>query len=57
MAVNKGHKQINRNILVENREYKTKNATGFFNWLRAQNVTGRSILNKLKAILYFLFKK
>lgn len=54
MAVNKGHKQIDRNILVENREYKTKNAIGFFNWLRAQTVIGRSILNKLKYFVYFL---
>lgn len=54
MAVNKGHKQINRNIGVENREHKTKNATGFFNWLRAQKVTGMSILNKLKSYFVFL---
>jgi hypothetical protein len=54
MAVNKGHKQINRDILVENRQYKTKNAIGFFNWLRAQNVTGRrSLLNKLKSCFFF----
>lgn len=56
MAVNKGHTQINRNIRVGNREYKTKNATGFFNWLRAQNVTGRSILNKLKSYFVFFLK-
>lgn len=56
MAVNKGHKQINRNTRVEKREYKTKNATGFFNWLRAQNVTGRSILNKLKSYFVFFLK-
>lgn len=54
MAVDKGHKQINRDILVENRQNKTKNAVGFFNWLRAQNVTGRkSLLNKLKSCGFF----
>lgn len=53
MAVNKGHKQMDRNIPVGNREYKTKNAIGFFNWLTAQNVIGRSILNKLKYLYFF----
>lgn len=52
MAVNKGHKQINRDILVENRHYKTKNITGFFNWSRTQNVTGRSILSKFKSCIF-----
>lgn len=51
MVVNKGHKQINRDILVENRQYKIKNATCFFNWLSAQNVTGKSVLNKSKSFL------
>lgn len=44
---------MDRNILVGNRDYKTKNATGFFNWLTAQNVIGRSILNKLKYLYFF----
>lgn len=52
MAVNKGHKQINRDILVENRHYKTKNTTDFFSWLRTQNVTGRSVLNKFKSCIF-----
>lgn len=53
MAVNKGHKQMDRNILVGNREYKTKNATGFFNWLTAQNVIGRSFFKQIKIFAFF----
>lgn len=56
MSNNKRHKQINTDTLHENiKQSKTKNATGYFNWLRIQNVTGRSTLNKLKSHI-FLFK-
>ena len=44
MAV-KGHTQINRDILVDNLgKIKLKNAISFFNWLKAQNVTGRKFV-------------
>ena len=46
----KGTKKSQGYTSGKHRQDKTKNATGFFNWLKAQNVTGRkSVLNKLKS--------
>ena len=53
MAVNKGHKSTGT-YEWKTENIKLKNATGFFNWLRAQKVTGMSILNKLKSYFEFL---